>query len=102
MLLHIPHSSTIIPKEITFLKDIEKDLERMTDWYTNELFSHPHSEIVKFGFSRLVCDVERLLIDKPMEQFGHGITYSNDSYGNPLRIVNDRDEIIENIIHLTI
>jgi len=66
----------------------------MTDWYTDELFTHPHSEIVKFGYSRLVCDVERLLIDEPMEQYGHGIAYTNDSYGNPLRIV-DRDEIIE-------
>ena len=41
MLLHIPHSSTVIPIGITFLKDIEEDIARMTDWYTDELFFHP-------------------------------------------------------------
>ena len=39
MLLQIPHSSTVIPAGITFLKDIEEDIARMTDWYTDELFS---------------------------------------------------------------
>ena len=41
MLLHIPHSSTVIPTGIIFLKDIEEDIARMTDWYTDELFFHP-------------------------------------------------------------
>jgi len=93
MLLHIPHSSTVIPTGIIFLKDIEEDIARMTDWYTDELFFHPSSEIVKFNYSRLVCDVERFVDNEPMEKYGHGIAYVNDSYGQPLRAVSDDDRL---------
>jgi len=93
LILHIPHSSTAIPPRILFLKDIEADLARMTDWFTDELFSHPFSETVKFNYSRLVCDVERFVDNEPMEKFGHGITYVNDSYGHPLRRVSDNERL---------
>ena len=44
IIVHVPHSSTIIPKELQqeFLPGKEKlfsELLCMTDWYTDELFS---------------------------------------------------------------
>lgn len=97
MILHIPHASTNIPSDIVFNKtDISDDLERMTDWYTDDLFRHPNSDRVVAPISRLVCDMERLAENEPMEYRGMGICYTNDSYGNKLRDIdsNERQRII--------
>ena len=98
MILHIPHSSTYIPAEITFGKDnIEADLMNMTDWYTDELFHHVNSDRVVSSVSRLVCDVERFVDNEPMEKYGMGICYTKDSFGGHLRDVSaqERESIIE-------
>lgn len=98
MILHIPHSSTYIPEDIKFLKqDINADLFRMTDHFTDELFDVSATDVVKFGVSRLVCDVERLLHDEPMEEYGMGVCYTNDSFGKKLRNVSidERQRIID-------
>ena len=63
LLLHIPHSSTYIPKEMNDLfvinrKELDRELLDMTDLYTDELFDFAENRIV-FPFSRLICDVER-------------------------------------------
>lgn len=57
----------------------------MTDWFTDELFGHEDSDRVVCDISRLVCDVERFVHDDPMEEYGMGVCYTKDSYGNPLR-----------------
>lgn len=97
MILHIPHSSTKIPDGIKFDKSIEEDLLRMTDWYTDELFSYSSMATIVFPWSRLFCDVERFIDDEPMEQQGHGICYVKDSFGGHLRYISDeeRQDIIE-------
>ena len=98
MILHIPHSSTYIPQEYKFIKkDISDDIFRMTDWYTDELFFHRNSDRIVFDTSRLICDVERFVKDDPMEKYGMGICYQNDSYGNPMREISsdEQTEIIE-------
>lgn len=98
MILHIPHSSTYIPNEIRFQKlDLSEDIFRLTDWYTDELFEHEKSDRVVFDVSRLVCDVERFIHDEPMEKYGMGVCYTNDSFGNNFREVSvvERNRIIE-------
>lgn len=98
MILHIPHSSTVIPDNAMFDKHIAADLYWMTDWHTHKLFSYPAMDAIVFPYSRLFCDVERLVDNEPMEAFGHGICYTKDAYGNHLRTVTDKEKfrIIEN------
>ena len=80
IILHIPHSSLVIPKEALQQYDksfLQEELLLMTDWYTAELFSLPYSSIV-FPYSRLFCDVERFRDDakEEMSQKGMGAVYT--------------------------
>ena len=91
LLIHIPHSSTVIPQEVknSFVtKDLKGEIFRMTDWYTDELFNQGNSMIV-FPISRLVCDVERFRDDKEevMAKIGMGVSYTRCSDFSPLRTV---------------
>ena len=51
MILHIPHSSTKLPKDFDVLGavSLEKELQRMTDWHTDELFSYDNASRVVFS-----------------------------------------------------
>ena len=96
LIVHIPHSSIFIPENerLTFrLSDAElnEELLRMTDRYTDDLFS----EAVKLRgtlfvnrVSRLVCDPERFPDDKsePMSIKGMGAVYTKTSAGNQLKV----------------
>lgn len=98
MILHIPHSSTdTLGKE--FLCDIDIELERMTDIYTDKLFDYPGATKIVFSVSRLICDVERFEDDsmEEMASKGMGVCYITNSFGEPLRNVleAERSEIIE-------
>ena len=94
-IFHIPHSSTLIPNELRgqFLlsnDDLQKEIDRMTDWYTSELFSKASEDFgfaLEFPLSRLVVDPERFDNDKeePMSSVGMGVIYSNTSSGEQLR-----------------
>jgi len=82
VVLHIPHSSKVIPAEhkSDFLisdNQIELELLRMTDHYTNELFFDVPGVSVIFPISRLVIDVERFEDEarEPMSQTGMGVIY---------------------------
>ena len=80
IILHIPHSSLVIPKEALQQYDkslLQEELLLMTDRYTDELFSLPYSSIV-FPYSRLFCDVERFRDDakEEMSQKGMGAVYT--------------------------
>ena len=93
MILHIPHSSTYIPLDIEFdKKDISEDIERMTDWYTDDLFDNGAHTVVKLEVSRLVCDVERFIENEAMDAVGMGICYTVDSFGETLRTVSDEEK----------
>lgn len=79
VILHIPHSSTTIPKE--YIKDyyldeeeIQKELLHMTDMYTDDLFQIDCGQRIVFQYSRLFCDVERFIDsnEEPMEKVGMG------------------------------
>ena len=91
LLLHIPHSSVRIPGDIRQQmlltnEELEAELLRMTDRYTEELFAFPAST-VRCDFSRLVCDVERFREDsmEPMAAAGMGAVYTRASCGKALR-----------------
>ena len=94
VVVHIPHSSTIVPEDVrsTFVLgdlELERELLRLTDRYTDELFDLDPSVAtqVTFGVSRLVVDPERFLDDavEPMAAHGMGAVYTRTSDGTPLR-----------------
>lgn len=97
MILHIPHSS-INTLGKSFMCDVTREIERMTDIKTDSLFAHPFATVVKFPISRLICDVERFEDDamELMAEKGMGVCYITNSFGQPLREVTDieRNEII--------
>jgi N-formylglutamate deformylase len=94
VVLHVPHSSTLIPEEVmgqfVVPEDILKsELVRMTDHLTLELFGgveHP-GPVVAAEVSRLVVDVERFPddADEPMAAKGMGAVYTRLSDGGDLR-----------------
>jgi len=102
MILHIPHSSRKIPAEVRnqFLltdAELETELLRMTDAYTDELFCvdlAPSDTAVVFPVSRLVVDPERFADDaaEPMAKHGMGTVYSTTHDGRQLRRVITADE----------
>jgi len=92
MILHIPHSSRIIPEDVRHqfvLSDDELDAELtlMTDCFVDELFAVPRATTVRFPISRLVVDVERFADDaqEPMARVGMGVVYTRTAHGKRLR-----------------
>jgi N-formylglutamate amidohydrolase len=99
--IHIPHASTAIPDDVraTFvLSDamIERELLRLTDRYTDELFGLDPAiaTSVVYGVSRLVVDPERFTDDatEPMAAQGMGAVYTSTTDGTPLRSRLDASE----------
>ena len=93
VILHIPHSSVLIPDDIRHqllisYSSLQAELLRMTDWYVDELFSSSLTA-VRFPFSRLVCDVERFREDEleTMSTAGMGAIYTKTSSGETLRML---------------
>lgn len=94
VVLHIPHSSMVVPDDVrhTFALTDEalgRELLRLTDRYTDELFAlaPPEATSVVFGVSRLVVDPERFLDDaeEPMAARGMGAAYMRTTDGAHLR-----------------
>ena len=93
-ILHVPHSSVVIPPEVRrslVLSDdeIESELIRMTDRFTDVLFDCEGgiARRIVFPVSRLVVDPERFVDDgvEPMSQKGMGAIYTKTSSGQDLR-----------------
>lgn len=82
MILHIPHSSIDLPGVYERLPDLH--IYRHTDWFTDELFSHPQAERFVFPYSRFYADMERLKND-PLELKGMGIFYTQTPWGQSYR-----------------
>ena len=76
IVLHIPHSSDRLPEYCHWLGDVRKVLDRWTDWHTDTLFASLREDVQSFVYqwSRLYCDIERL-VDDTMEDVGQGIAY---------------------------
>ena len=104
IILHIPHASKHIPdKYLKYFtlskKDLEIELLKMTDHFTDELFDISYSNIhqLKFPLSRLLVDVERFEEDElePMFKVGMGCIYEKTHDGKSLKLVKDiKDELI--------
>ena len=104
IVLHIPHASKYIPDEyIKYFtlskKDLEIEILKMTDHFTDKLFDVSGDNIhqLKFPLSRLLVDVERFEKDElePMSKVGMGCVYEKTHDGNSLKdIEHIKDELI--------
>ena len=101
VIVHVPHASTKIPSDLRnqfLLNDTELSLEldRLTDHYTDELFTSTNSdvEMISFTVSRFVVDPERFTDDaqEPMAARGQGVVYTRTTGGHPLRRLLNSDE----------
>ncbi|AWI06765.1 N-formylglutamate amidohydrolase [Clostridium drakei] len=103
VILHIPHSSMLIPdyirKDILLIdSELKEEMELITDLYTDLIFNG--KDVVKFEFSRFVCDVERFEDDKleTMAKLGMGAVYLKIPSGKELRYFDNvkRKHIMDN------
>lgn len=103
LILHIPHSSVNMPLLDGYIQDtdkIHKELIKLTDWYTDELFYSETDSMIIAPFSRIFCDVERFENDEDeiMSKVGMGVLYESCDDGSLLRKVSPdlRSKIITN------
>jgi N-formylglutamate amidohydrolase len=80
LVLHIPHSSTEIPLldgYVSSQDEIQDEIIKLTDWYTDDLFDSEVDDKIVTPFSRIFCDVERFADDKLeiMSKAGMGVLY---------------------------
>jgi N-formylglutamate deformylase len=92
IILHVPHSSINIPITEGYVvenESLNKEIIKLTDWYTDDLFYSDTDIIIRAEFSRIFCDVERFTDDKQeiMAQFGMGVLYEKSDAGETLRKV---------------
>jgi N-formylglutamate deformylase len=90
--LHIPHSSRFVPADVLPQfrlsgEQMEAEIVRMTDSFTDELFNFRGAVRIIFPVCRLVVDPERFLDDslEPMSSVGLGTVYTRSSQGTALR-----------------
>ena len=102
LILHIPHASTTIPIRDGYLvgeEILQQEINKLTDWYTDDLFESSEDITVKVDFSRIFCDVERFVDDEQevMAQYGMGMLYTHTDAGQLMRKVtpNLRRKILE-------
>lgn len=115
IVLHVPHSSRFIPKEVRaniLLSDDElhKELNEITDTLTDQIAlkavsklppQTPRPWLFINKFSRLVIDPERFPDEREiMNQVGMGAVYTKISTGAQLRDPNfDTRELLNNYFH---
>ena len=95
LLVHVPHCSTVIPDGVRrglLLNDQELEIQllKMTDWFTDELSDHALAlggMMFVNRLSRLVIDPERFPndADEVMAKRGMGAVYTKTSDGRSLR-----------------
>lgn len=101
---HVPHSSTHIPPSVRgeiLLGDAElqREVVRLTDWHTAELFSWipvVGGTLFVNRLSRLVFDPERFADDdlEPTAKNGQGVVYTRTTQGAVLRRINAADRAL--------
>ena len=102
IVMHMPHCSTIIPDYSGYSVSkelIHEEIIKSTDWGVDEIFAIPGIEKVRFGYSRVFCDVERFYDDgEPLAKIGFGIVYTSLSNGETMRELSneDKNSIISN------
>lgn len=86
IILNIPHSSLKLPKEFKrkkknlSIKEINYFNKKISDLYTDKLFSYKEFNHLKAKYSRIGCDAEKFVDDKMeiMTKYGLGVIYLND------------------------
>ncbi len=68
---------------------LEREMLKLTDWYTDDLFYSEEDEMIVAEFSRVFCDPERFTDDSQeiMAQYGMGVLYEKSDDGEELRKV---------------
>ena len=106
-IIHLPHASRTIPtdvRQVICLSDseLEVQLDRLTDHYTDELFSLEHPDVIPLVYpvSRFVVDPERFSDDalEPMALRGQGAVYTQTIDGLPFRkdlLLEDRNRLMD-------
>jgi N-formylglutamate amidohydrolase len=102
IILHVPHASTRISLLDGYVVDssvLEKEMLKLTDWYTDDLFYSEKDEMIVADFSRIFCDPERFSDDaqEVMAQYGMGVLYEKSDNGEVIRIVSPelREKILQ-------
>lgn len=97
-IFHVPHSSDIIPSEfldeyLITPQDLTNEINIMKDDYTYELVKD-FSDVIKFPFSRIFCDVERFDDDTEiMNKVGMGVIYTHSHDMNLIRVPKKIEQI---------
>ncbi len=88
IIIHVPHASVEFPKEIEnrFLVDKEymgSEAIFMSDYLVDLFLPEDETDVLKFEYSRMFCDVERFKDDskEKMSKVGMGAIYEKDSNG---------------------
>jgi N-formylglutamate amidohydrolase len=102
LILHIPHSSTEIPLLDGYVSthdEIQQEIIKLTDWYTDDLFESETDHKIVAPFSRIFCDVERFADDELeiMSKVGMGVLYEKLDSDELLRKVSP--ELREKILN---
>jgi N-formylglutamate deformylase len=92
LILHIPRSAKEIPINEGFIlneKEIENEILKLTDWYTEDLYGSTKTERIVFEYSRIFCDPERFSDNsqEPMAKVGMGVLYEKTDEKQIMRIV---------------
>jgi len=91
LVVHAPHAGTHVPataqEALCDPARLRAELNRLTDWYTADLFQLPGAGLCATPISRLVVDLERFTNDtlEPRAAVGQGVIYTHDSNGDRLR-----------------
>lgn len=103
LILHIPHSSIVIPSKEGYVisqETLDEEIGKLTDWHTDDLFSNTRDISVIATFSRLFCDAERFVDDahEVMAKYGMGVLYETLDNGDLMRKVTQdlKGFVIEN------
>lgn len=100
LLVHIPHSSLLIPSKCKkrLIKNIRKENIFISDYLVDRLVSKK-VRTIKFRYSRMFCDVERFNTDEEvMNKYGMGVVYSKDSNESDFIVLDEeyKNNIISN------
>ena len=66
---------------------LDKEVLKLTDWYTDDLFHSAFDDMIIADFSRIFCDPERFTDDTQeiMAQYGMGVLYEKSDEGEIIR-----------------
>lgn len=81
LLIHIPHSSLVIPRicKKRLIKNIHDENIFMSDYLIDKI-ANTNYQSLKFNYSRMFCDIERFNSKtEEMNKYGMGVVYCKDS-----------------------